>query len=96
MSEIALRNLIAHAVVDRDLCSKLLNGERLQVLAQFDLNDRERAALSTLRADSLQAFASQLEQWMKSEGAYASGTDSGADGPFSSKKGKYVSRLYST
>jgi hypothetical protein len=74
MSEGALRSLIAHAVVDRQLRGKLLNGERLQVLAQFDLNDYERAALSTFKADSLQTFATQLETWMRSEGRYSAGS----------------------
>ena len=73
MSEIALRSLIAHAVVDRQLRGKLLNGERLQVLAQFDLNDQERAALSTFKADSLQTFATQLEIWMQRQGKYTVG-----------------------
>jgi hypothetical protein len=82
MSEIALRSLIAHAVVDRQLCRKLLNGERLQVLAGFDLSEQERAVLSSLRADSLQTFAAQLETWMQTEGGYASRAQAGGDPPF--------------
>jgi hypothetical protein len=81
MSERALRSLIAHAVVDRQLRGRLLNGERLQVLAQFDLNDHERAALSTFRADSLEMFATQLETWMQMEGKYSSGTACGRGAP---------------
>jgi len=42
MSEMALRSLIAHAVVDNNLCAKLLDGQREQVLEQFELSDSER------------------------------------------------------
>ena len=68
MSDIALQSLIAHAVVDRQLCTRLLNGERQQVLAQFDLTDHERAVLSTFQADSLQTFAALLERWLQNRG----------------------------
>lgn len=67
MSAQALHSLIAHAVVDRRLCAKLLNGERDYVLSQFELDDQERAALSEIRAGSLQAFAAQLYIWMRSQ-----------------------------
>jgi hypothetical protein len=67
MSEIALRSLIAHAVVDPQLCTKLLDGEREHVLAQFELDDIERLALRDIKAASLQAFAAQLDDWMQSQ-----------------------------
>jgi hypothetical protein len=66
MSEIALRSLIAHAVVDPQLCAKLLDGEREHVLSQFELDDVERLALRGIKAASLQAFAAQLDDWMQS------------------------------
>lgn len=67
MSEVALRSLIAHAVVDPRLCAQLLNGERNAVLAQYDLNESERLMLQAIRADSLQTFAAQLDAWMRRE-----------------------------
>ncbi|MGC9523678.1 MAG: hypothetical protein ACP5HG_17635 [Anaerolineae bacterium] len=67
MSEIALRSLITHAVVDNQLCAKLLNGERDYVLSQFELSDMERTALRGIKAHSLQAFAAQLDDWMRSQ-----------------------------
>jgi hypothetical protein len=73
MSDVALRSLIAHAVVDPELCAKLLNGEREHVLAQFELEDVERLALRRITASSLQAFAAQLDDWMRSQ-PYAKGT----------------------
>lgn len=77
VSELALRSLIAHAVVDRSLCKRLLNGERQQVLALFDLNDQERAVLSTFGGESLQTFAAQLEGWMQGQDGYLSEPYSG-------------------
>jgi hypothetical protein len=77
MSELALRSLIAHAVVDRTLCKRLLNGERQQVLALFDLDDQERAVLSTFKGESLQTFAAQLEGWMQDQDGYISAPYSG-------------------
>ena len=67
MSDIALRSLIAHAVVDPQLCTKLLDGEREHVLSQFELSDMERLALRGIKATSLQAFAAQLVDWMQSQ-----------------------------
>lgn len=67
MSDMALRSLIAHAVVDPQLCTKLLDGEREHVLSQFELSEMERLALRGIRASSLQAFAAQLEDWMQSQ-----------------------------
>lgn len=67
MSEMALRSLIAHAVVDNDLCAKLLDGQREQVLEQFELSDSERRVLRQIRAASLQGFAAQLDAWLKTQ-----------------------------
>lgn len=69
MSEMALRDLIAHAVVDNKMCSELLAEDRENVLSQFDLSDVERVALVQIKARSLQAFAAQLDDWMRSQPA---------------------------
>ncbi len=73
MSEMALRSLISHAVVDDKMRSRLLNGERDRVFSQFELNEMERSALSKIRAGSLQSFAAQLDDWMRSQPAVAMG-----------------------
>lgn len=65
MSELSLRSLVAHAVVDTRLCSQLLNGERETVLARFELSEGERAALRSIQAETLQGFAAQLDHWMQ-------------------------------
>ncbi|MGC9320553.1 MAG: hypothetical protein ACP5KN_21140 [Armatimonadota bacterium] len=67
MSESGLRSLITHALVDDQLRTKLLDGERDCVLAQFDLSDQERQVLRDIRAPSLQAFAAQLQGWLQSQ-----------------------------
>jgi hypothetical protein len=67
MSEMALRELIAHAVVNTRMCADLLTEERESVLSQFELSEAERCALEQIRARSLQAFAAQLESWMQSQ-----------------------------
>jgi hypothetical protein len=64
MSELSLRSLVAHAVVDTSLCSQLLNGERDTVLARFELSEGERDMLQRIRAETLQGFAAQLDHWM--------------------------------
>jgi len=73
MSEMALRNLISHAVVDDKMRSRLLTEERGHVLSQFELSEMERNALSEFRAGSLQSFAAQLDDWMQSQSAVAMG-----------------------
>jgi len=73
MSEMALRSLISHAVVDDKMRSKLLTQERGHVLSQFGLSEMERRALSEFRAGSLQSFAAQLDVWMRSKPAVARG-----------------------
>jgi hypothetical protein len=67
MSELTLRSLVAHAVVDARLCAQLLNGERERVLARFELSEGERAALQSIRAETLQGFARELDHWMQEE-----------------------------
>jgi len=73
MSEMALRSLISHAVVDDKMRSRLLTGERDRVFSQFELNEMERSALNGIRAGSLQSFAAQLDDWMRSQPAVAMG-----------------------
>jgi len=71
MSEMALRSLISHAVVDDKMRSRLLTEERDHVLSQFELSEMERSALNRIRAGSLQSFAAQLDDWMRSQPAVA-------------------------
>jgi len=73
MSEMALRSLISHAVVDDKMRSRLLTEERDHVFSQFELSEMERSALNGIRAGSLQSFAAQLDDWMRSQPAVARG-----------------------
>jgi hypothetical protein len=73
MSEMALRNMISHAIVDDKMRSRLLTEERDHVFSQFELSEMERSALSEIRAGSLQSFAAQLDDWMRSQPMVAMG-----------------------
>ena len=73
MSEMALRSLISHAVVDDKMRSRLLTEERGDVFSQFELSEMERSALSGIRAGSLQSFAAPLDDWMRSQPTVAMG-----------------------
>lgn len=65
MSHRALQNLVGRAIVDRDFRDKLLNGNREQAIADFNLADDEICAISSIEAHSLEAFASELDDWLE-------------------------------
>ncbi|MFQ5593443.1 MAG: Os1348 family NHLP clan protein [Anaerolineae bacterium] len=65
MSHRALQNLVGRAIVDRDFRDQLLNGNREQVMADFNLADDEVSAISSIEAHSLEAFASELDDWLE-------------------------------
>jgi hypothetical protein len=61
----ALQNLVGRAIVDRDFRDQLLNGDREQVVSDFDLTDDEMNVISSINAHSLEAFAGELEDWIE-------------------------------
>jgi hypothetical protein len=67
MSQIALHTLVGTALTDSKFCHDLLNGRRHSLLPEFDFTDEEQEAVLTIQADSIQAFAAQLCQWLKAE-----------------------------
>lgn len=64
MSHRALQNLVGRAIVDHEFRDELLNGNRERVMADFNLADDEKCAVSSIEAHSLQAFASELDSWL--------------------------------
>lgn len=64
MQHEALQAVIATAVIDSDFCKSLLNGSRQHVIQSFNLTSEETAAVMAIRADSLEQFAGQLDQWI--------------------------------
>ena len=62
MSSTALQALIGTALIDHEFCKGLLNARRLTLLTQFDLTDKEREILSTIKANSIYTFAVNLHE----------------------------------
>jgi hypothetical protein len=64
MSSHSIHEVIGTAIIDREFCRTLLNGERETLLATFDLSPEERTMLLDIQADSLQSFARQVYDWV--------------------------------
>ena len=58
-----LQAIVGTALVDSAVRQGLLNGA-YDVLREFELSPQEMAVVRTIKADTLQEFASQLHQWM--------------------------------
>jgi len=63
----ALEEIVGHAIIDRDFRAGLLNGKRARLISEFDLTPEEMRALMSIRADSLEAFAGQLYNWIEAQ-----------------------------
>ncbi len=60
----SLQAVVGTAVIDTTFRKALLNGSRRQVIRSFDLTREEIDVVMAIRANSLQQFAVQLDQWM--------------------------------
>lgn len=60
----SLQAVIGTAVVDSLFRKALLNGSRQRVIQPFNLTNEETTAVMSIRADSLEQFAGQLDQWI--------------------------------
>jgi hypothetical protein len=69
-----LEHIVATAVTDSSFRTRLLNGDRSQVIAAFDLAQDEREVILAIRADTLEAFAQELLYWMRQHDAARLGT----------------------
>ena len=67
MTHPTLEEIIGYAIIDRDFCAGLLNGQRARLLNRFDLTPEETHTLMSIRADSLEAFADQLHKWIEAQ-----------------------------
>lgn len=61
----SLQAVIGTAVIDTEFRKALLNGSRQRVIQRFDLSREEFDAVMRVRADSLEQFAGQLDQWIR-------------------------------
>jgi hypothetical protein len=60
----ALQAVIGTAVIDPQFRKALLNGSRQRVIEPFHLSREEHEAVMRVRADSLEQFAGQIDQWI--------------------------------
>jgi hypothetical protein len=60
----SLQAVIGTAVIDTEFRKALLNGSRQRVIQHFNLSREEFDAVMRVRADSLEQFAGQLDQWI--------------------------------
>jgi hypothetical protein len=61
----SLQAIIGTAVIDAEFRKALLNGSRQHVIQRFNLSREEHDAIMRVRADSLEQFAGQLDQWIR-------------------------------
>jgi len=64
MSHLALRRLIGAALVDRELCDGLMNGQRSTLMADFDLTDEEREVMTSFETESVQELVTTVHSWL--------------------------------
>jgi hypothetical protein len=64
MTHESLQAVVGTAVVDSMFRKALLNGSRRHVIQSFNLTNEETSAVLAIRADSLEQFAGQLDQWI--------------------------------
>jgi hypothetical protein len=60
----SLQAVIGTAVIDKEFRKALLNGSRQRVIQPFNLSREEFDAIMHVRANSLEQFAGQLDQWI--------------------------------
>ena len=60
----SLQAVVGTAVIDSFFLKALLNGSRRRVIQSFNLTNEETSAVMAIRADSLEQFAGQLDQWI--------------------------------
>lgn len=60
----SLQALIGAAVTDSEFRKTLLNGSRSHAVKNLDLTHEEMDAVMAIRAETLEQFAGQLDQWI--------------------------------
>lgn len=59
-----LQALVGTAVIDANFRTALLDGSRRLAVKNFGLTREEMDAVMSIRADTLEQFAGQLDQWI--------------------------------
>jgi len=78
----ALQTLLGTAMIDGQFCKLLLNGQRQELLPKFQLTDEEHRFLLGIKADSLQGFATAVDQWLSAKSHRPIYPDIGTDTAF--------------
>jgi hypothetical protein len=60
-----LQRIVAEAIYDESFRNRLFNGDRREVIAQFDLTQDEQDVILAIEADTLEGFARELLGWMR-------------------------------
>ena len=69
MSQVTLKRLIGTALVDREFCDGLMNGQRCTLLAGFDLTPEEYDVVASLETESVHELVSSVHDWLKDQEA---------------------------
>jgi len=73
-----LNLLVGQAILDSSFRDALLDGRREEVIRPLHLTVEERALVMAIQANTLEGFASAIEQWLEDHGR--DGRDDGPPG----------------
>ena len=63
--------IAAKALLDQDFKAAILNGHRKDKLNEFSLNERQKAAVMSIKADTLDQFIHRLDSLLQQPGIAA-------------------------
>jgi hypothetical protein len=64
MSHESLQAIVGTAILDKQFLHDLLNSRREQAISRFELTPEERRVLRAIRAETIEQFAYQLDDWI--------------------------------
>jgi len=64
---LVIEEVIGHAIIDGEFRASLLNGKRARLIEPFDLSPEEQQTIMSIRAESLESFARQLDGWIEAQ-----------------------------
>jgi len=65
MSKLHINAIVTRALLDDEFKAAILNGQRKARLAAFDLTDKERETILSIKSHTLDQFVDQLEIWLE-------------------------------
>ena len=64
MSTESIQAIVGTAITDKQFMHDLLNSRRESAISRFDLTPEEHSVISKIEANSIEQFASQLDEWL--------------------------------